>query len=244
MLWIDTKTNEEARWRGEAQWTPVWTENEDGSATAGVPGPEKVEGRFWGDAIKEVQDDPAARLAMAERYLPLPGAFSEMAVARRAIIRQLKKEGKPFDQELHQLHYWAALSSWSVPYSEVLGEPGFNVLESTPYAKLAGLVLAYDVIGCDELLGLNKTDRKMMREAWGEPKAHTTAHALYSELWRKQESELAAVRSKRRADLMDEIVALTRSTPSVLSAPAAPERLGLLSRILGGIRAALYLRSN
>jgi hypothetical protein len=244
MLWIDTKTNEDARRRGDVQWTPVWVENEDGSATASVPGPEKVGGRFWGDAIKEVQDDPAARLAMAERQLPLPGAFSQMAVARRAIIRQLKKEGKPFDHELHQLHYWAALSSWSAPYSEVLGEPGFNVLESTPYAKLAGLVLTYDVIGCDELLGLNKTDRKMMREAWGEPKAHTTAHALYSELWRDQESKLAAVRGERRADLMNEIAALARPTPSVLSVPAAPKRRGLLSRILRGVRAALYLGSN
>ena len=83
---------------------------------------------------------------------------------------------------------------------EALREPGFNVLESTPYAKLAKLNLTYDVIGCDELLGLNKTDRKMMREAWGEPKAHTTAHALYGELWREQESKLAVVRNKRRAD--------------------------------------------
>jgi hypothetical protein len=235
MLWIDTKTDDDARRRGEAQWTPVWVENEGGSATTTVSGPEKVEGQFWGDAIKEVQDDPSARLAMAERQLPLPGAFSQMAVARRAIIRQLKKEGKPFDGELRQLHYWAALSSWSVPYSEVLREPGFNVLESTPYAKLVNLDLTYDVIGCDKLLGLNKTDRKMMRDAWGEPKAHTTAHALYDKLWREQESNLAAVRSKRRADLMNEIVALTHTEPAAPRAPCAPEprKLGLLSRLFG-----------
>lgn len=234
MLWIDTKTDDDARRRGEAQWTPVWAENEDGSATASVPGPEKVDGQFWGDAIKEAPD-PAARLAMAERQLPLPGAFSQMAVARRAIIRQLKKEGTPFDDELRQLHYWAALSSWSVPYSEVLREPGFNVLESTPYAKLAKLDLTYDVIGCDELPGLNKTDRKMMREAWGEPKAHTTAHALYGELWREQESKLAVVRNKRRADLMNEIVTLAHTEPVASSAPRAPEpsKPGLLARLFG-----------
>lgn len=233
MLWIDTKTDADARRRGEAQWTPVWTENQDGSAKAAVPGPEKVDGQFWGDAIKEVQDDPAARLAMAERQLPLPGAFSQMAVARRVIIRQLKKEGKPFGDDLRQLHYWAALSSWSVPYSEVLREPGFNVLESTPYAKLANLDLTYDLIGCDELLGLNKTDRKMMRDAWGEPKAHTTAHALYSKLWREQESKLAAVRGKRRDDLMAEIAALARPEPIVASVPHTPKRPGLLTRIFG-----------
>lgn len=233
MLWIDTKTDKDARRRSEAHWTPVWTENDDGSATAAVPGPEKVDGQFWGDAIKEVQDDPPARLAMAERQLPLPGAFSQMAVARRAIIRQLKKEGKPFDGELRQLHYWAALSSWSVPYSEALREPGFNVLESTPYAKLAKLDLTYDVIGCDELAGLNKTDRKMMREAWGEPKAHTTAHALYDELWREQEGKLAAERGKRRAALMDEITALARPEPIAPIVPAVPKRQGLLARLFG-----------
>lgn len=150
-----------------------------------------------------MQDDPAARLATAERQLPLLGAFSQMAIARRAMIRQLKKEGKPFGDELRQLHYWAALGSWSVSYSEVLCEPGFNVLESTPYAKLAKLNLSYEIIGCDKLLGLNKTDRKMMCEAWGEPKEHTTAHALYCDLWREQESKLAVGRNKRRTDLMN-----------------------------------------
>jgi len=235
MLWIDTKTDEDARQRSEAHWTPVWTEHDDGSATAAVPGPEKVDGQFWGDAIKELQDDPGARLAMAERHLPLPGAFSQMAVARRAIIRQLKKEGKPFDAELRQLHYWAALSSWSLPYSEVLCEPGFNVLESTPYAKLGKLDLNYDVIGCDELPGLNKTDRKMMRETWGEPRAHTTAHALYGELWREQEDKLAVVRSKRRNDLLNEIVALARSETiaSSVSNPPMQQEPGLFARIFG-----------
>lgn len=119
------------------------------------------------------------------------------------------------------------------PYSEVLREPGFNVLESTPYARLANLNLAYDVIGCDELPSLNKTDRKMMREAWGEPKAHTTAHALYAELWREQESKLTAVRGKRRADLMEEIVALARPEPILPSVADAPKRPGLLARIFG-----------
>lgn len=234
MLWIDTKTDADARQRSEAHWTPVWTEHDDGSATASVPGPEKVDGQFWGDAIKEAPD-PAARLAMAERQLPLPGAFSQMAMARRAIIRQLKKDGKPFTDELRQLHYWAALSSWSVPYSEALREPGFNVLESTPYAALAELDLSYDVIGCDELAGLNKTDRKMMREAWGEPRRHTTAHALYGELWREQEAKLVAVRDQRRANLLSEIVALAQPELAAPSAPnpTPPRKPGLLARIFG-----------
>ncbi|MCA3752032.1 MAG: hypothetical protein IM658_00115 [Phenylobacterium sp.] len=198
MLWVETKTDDDARQRSEAQWTPVWTEHEDGSATAAVPGPDKVDGKFWGDAIKEVRNNRAARLAMAHRQLPLPAAFREIALARRAIIRRLKKDGRPFDDELRQLHYWAALSSCSVPYSEASREPGYNILVSTPYAKLAELDLSFDVIGSENLPGLTQGDRKMMREAWGEPKAHTTAHELYGELWREQERKLVDVRTKRR----------------------------------------------
>jgi hypothetical protein len=208
MLWIETETDEDVRRRSEAHWAPVWTDHDDGSATITVPGPEEVGGQFWADAIREVQEDPVARLAIAERYLPLPGAFIQIAIARRAIIRKLKKEGKPFDAELRQLHYWAGLSSWSVPYSEVLCEPGFNVLESTPYAKLRELDLSYDAIGCDQLPGLNKTDRKMMRETWGEPRTHTTAHALYTDLWREQEGKLATLRDQQRTAQLNEIVAL------------------------------------
>lgn len=231
MLWIDTKTDDDARRRSETQWTPVWTKHDDGSTTAVVPGPEKMDGEFWSEAIHEVQNNPAARLAMAHRQLPLPAAFREMAIALRAIIRQLRKEGRPFDDELCQLHYWAALSSWSAPYSEVLGEPGYNIMESTPYAKLAELDLSYEVIGSEELAGLNKTDRKMMREAWGEPKAHTTAHVLYRELWREQERKLVEVRTINRSALIREISATGGPEAGVMSEPAALKPRGLLARI-------------
>lgn len=233
MLWIDTKTDEDARRRSESQWTPVWTEHEDGSASAVVQGPEKVDGLFWGDAIKEVQNDPYARLAMAQRQLPLPGAFREMALARRAIIRQLRKDGKSFDDDLRQLHFWAALNSWSVPYSEALHEPGYNVLESTPYAKLAELDLSYDVIGSEELRDLTKTDRKIMREAWGEPKTHTTAHKLYGSLWHEQERKLVEMRAKHRTVLIGEIGALARPEAAEPSVPDASPPRSLFARIFG-----------
>lgn len=233
MLWIDTITDADARKRSEQTWGLVVTEH-DGGASGVVRGPEKENGEFWGDAIKELKDDPAGRLAMAIRHLPLPGAFREMAVARRALIRQLTKEDQPVEDELRQLHYWAALSSWSTPYSEVLCEPGFNVLESTPYAKLAVLDFSYKVIGCDELLGLNKTDRKMMREAWEESEVHTTAHTLYKSLWQEQEQKLAAVRKGWRDELLNGIVALARSEPHTSpTMPSRPERkkLSLFARV-------------
>lgn len=98
------------------------------------------------------------------------------------------------------------------------------------------LDLSYKVIGCDELLGLNKTDRKMMREAWGESKVHTTANALYRSLWREQEQRLAAVRKGQRDDLLNELVALARSEPPASPPmPLQPERkkLSLFARVFG-----------
>ncbi len=233
MLWIDTKTDEDVRRSSEAQWTPVWTEHKDGSASAVVPGTEKVDGLFWADAIKEVQNDPYARLAMAHRHLPAPGAFREMAFARRAIIRQLRKDGRSFDDDLRQLHFWAALNSWSVPYSEALQGPGYNVLESTPYARLAELDLSYEVIGNEELPDLTKTDRKIMREAWGEPKSHTTAHKLYASLWNEQERKLVEIRAKHRTTLIGGISALARPEAAEQSVPDAPPPRSLFARLFG-----------
>lgn len=211
MLWIETRTDEDARRRSERLWTSAWSSNPNGTSVARVPGPDRENGQFWGEAIKAAEDSPTERLAIARRQLPLPGAFSQITVARRAIIRQLRKEREPIDGELHALHYWAALSSWGLPYSEVLREPGFNVFESTPYAKFAALDLSYDAVGCDELRGLTQTDRKWMRELWGEPRVNTTAQALYSGLWREQERKLAAVRERRRADLLGELTALAKA---------------------------------
>lgn len=198
MPWINTKSDEDAGQLSEAMWAPVWTEHGDGSVTAKVTGPEEVDGQFWADAIREVRDKPSARLAIALNNLPLPAAFREVSLALRAIIRQLRKDGHPFDNELRQLHYWAAISSWGEAYSTALQGPGYSVLANTPYAKLAELDLSYEIIGSEKLEGLNKSDRRMMREAWGEPKVHTTAHALYETLWREQERK--AVERRRKED--------------------------------------------
>jgi hypothetical protein len=232
MLWIDTKTDDDARRCSEAHWSPVWV-NGESSSSASVAGPKNVDDQFWTDAIKEVHDNPAARFAMAKQQLPLPAAFREMAIALRAIIRRLRRDERPFNEELHQLHYWAALSSWSLPYSEALGEPGYNVFESTPYAKLAELDLSYHVIGSEELVGLNGTDRKMMRDAWGAPKTHTTAHAVYGDLWREQERKLAEVRTRHRNAFIDKNTTLARSEQLALIAPDVSPPRSFLARIFG-----------
>lgn len=205
MLWLDTRTDAEAIARSDRIWTPVGRDTENDGFVATVPGPEPERGKFWGDGIKGLADDPQARLEVARRQLPLPGAFRQMALALRALIREKKKKGEDFEPLLRELHHFGAVSSWSLPYNEIAREPGFNVIERTPYAKLVALDLGWDTIGCDELLLLNKTDRALMRQAWREPRRHTTANALYHDLWLDGCRKVAKAREQRMRRLVEEI---------------------------------------
>lgn len=234
MLWIDTRTDEEAIARSEGLWTPVATDHPDGSWSARVPGPEREDGRFWADAIADVKDDPRKRLEIARRHFPLPGAFREAAIALRALIRDARKREAEFESLLRELHHYAAISSWCLPYNEVAREPGFNVFERTPYARLAALDLGWDLVGCDALLLLNKTDRSIMRDAWGEPKAHRTANNLYRELWERGCQEVALYRARGRAELMREIEEIARGPRREAGTPRhARKRRSIWSAIFG-----------
>ena len=228
MLWLETKTEAEAIARSERLWTPVGRDTADGGFVATCPGPEPESGHFWGDAIKELVDDPQGRLDIARRQLPLPGAFRQMALALRALIRDARKQGANFDALLKELHHFAAVSSWTLPYNEIAREPGFNVIERTPYAKLAALDLSWDAVGGDELPLLNKTDRTLMRQVWGEPQRHTTANALYHGLWLEGCRQVAAARRASMAEFEREIRAIV--APSVPQAQPRPQR-SWLSRL-------------
>lgn len=227
MLWLETRTEAEAIARSKQMWTPVGRHTEDGGFVATVPGPEPEGGRFWGDVIKELAEDPQARLELARRQLPLPGAFRQMALALRALIRDKRKKREDFELLLRELHHFASVSSWSLPYNEIAREPGFNVIEGTPYAKLAALDLGWDTIGCDELLLLNKTDRALMREVWGEPRRHTTANALYRDLWLDGCGKVAKAREQRMRRLVEEIREMA-AAPDPGEPPAKGSWLGRL----------------
>lgn len=91
----------------------------------------------------------------------------------------------------------AAINSFSIPYSDVLQEPGYNVIESMPEKKLKGLLFSYGSLGYEYLSLLNKTDVKWITEQWGEPSRHTTLHEMHNEVWREYEEKLAAKRKGR-----------------------------------------------
>jgi len=146
-------------------------------------------GEFWADRIKNYRGEPVKRLKLALNNLPLPASFREAAMATRSLIREKRKAKKSFNEELYLLYWLAAIDSFSIPYSEKLKEPGYNVIESIPGNKLKGLPFNYQTLGYTGLKLLNKTDLKWLIEAWGEPTTHNTLHKLHIEVWEEYENK-------------------------------------------------------
>ena len=170
-------------------------------------------GEFWADRIKKYKGEPAKRLKLALENMPLPGAFKEAAIATRALIREKRKEKEKHDEQLFLLYWLAAIDSFSIPYSDKLQEPGYNVVESIPGEKIKTLPFSYKVLGYTELTLLNKTDVKWLIEAWGEPEAHSTLHKLHHDVWEEYENKL---KIKRDSETINFSIEVPEEEPSPL----------------------------
>jgi hypothetical protein len=184
--WHKTTSDEEA----EARLVDLWSRH----------AAELRAGKFWADRLKELKGEPVERLKLALENLPLPASFREAAVATRALIREKRKAGEKYGEELALLYWLAAINSFSIPYSTVLREPGYNVIESIPADRLMNVPFTYTELGFEKLELLNKTDIKWLTEAWGVPSRHTTLHDMHMDMWREYEAKLKKKRDEERAD--------------------------------------------
>lgn len=169
-------------------------------------------GEFWADRIKKLRGEPVKRLSLAMENLPLPASFKEAAIATRALIREKRKQKADYSEELALLYWLAAINSFSIPYSKVLQEPGYNVIESIPGKKLKGLEFSYKSLGYESLELLNKTDIKWFIEQWGQPEKHTTLHIMHNNVWCEHEEKL---KNKRKRQDQEFINSLSNSYSSV-----------------------------
>ncbi len=158
---------------------------------------EKIQaGEWWSDKIKKLRDKPHERLQLAIENLPCPAAFRECAIALRALIREKRKQKLELSVQLRMLYQIAAIESLSIPYSEALKEPGFNVMDSIPGGLIFKLPVSYDKLGYKRLELLNKTDAKWMIELWGEPEIHSTFNKLHNKIWAQYENRLLSKRKE------------------------------------------------
>lgn len=222
MIWLETRSRSHAEQRRMAMWGTTLSETPDGGLSGRVGGEGLYEGeRFWADAIKDTYEDPARRLAMAKRNLPLPAAFREAAIALRGIIRAKRKSGEAFEPELAELHKLAAIASLA-PY---------DPLDITPFAEIEKLDLTPANIGWDELPLLNKTDRQWMAEVWPTPERHVTGENAYPEVHR---SGRAAVKRHNDAMLQDVLARVDSfTTPQISAAEIRPQRRSFWSWLFG-----------
>jgi hypothetical protein len=184
-------------------------------------------GRFWADRIKELQGEPAKRLSLALRNLPLPASFREGAIATRALIRERRGKNESYEDLLRLLYWLAAVSSFPVPYSERLREPGYNVIESIPGSVINNLQFSYSKLGYEELELLNKTDVKWLTENWGEPASHTTLHRLHKKVWREYEDKLVKKRNEEKKAFKEEIRLLLSDEPIESISSETPKKLNI-----------------
>jgi hypothetical protein len=185
--WHKTETDSDAeRYSGD-----FWSRHRD----------ELQSGEFWVDRINKLQGESVKRLAVALQNMPLPASFREAAIATRSLIRDKRKQKVSYDEELALLYWLSAINSFSIPYSEELKEPGYNVIESIPGKKLKGLSFSYKSLGYEKLKLLNKTDTKWLTESWGEPEAHNTLHEMHNDVWIEYELKLKAKRKRQEQDI-------------------------------------------
>jgi hypothetical protein len=190
MLWIDTETDADAHELQQNKWRPTVIE-EDNSWSAKIDGDHLRQGDIlWTDACKELKGYPKDRLLIAVRHMPLPGAFKEACISLRAVVREARKDKVDCTGHLSQLYFFAAVSSFCLPYSETLQTPGFNIFESMPFSVFESRMnLSWHQIGYKSLDLLNKTDVSWMLEVWGEPARHRSTHQLYSSIWQEYEEK-------------------------------------------------------
>lgn len=120
----------------------------------------------------------------------MPAAFREALIAIHALIRLKRTKSESYEDEITLLYFLAAIHSFSIPYSAVLKEPGFNVIQSMPGDTFKNLSFTYKELGYENLLLLKKTDKKFLIELWGEPEQHSTLNLIHNNLWREYELKL------------------------------------------------------
>jgi hypothetical protein len=121
------------------------------------------------------------------KILPLPAAFREIKLILQKMIKE-KYAIQEDAQELYEMLYgFGVLSSMSIPYSERLEMPGYNVFEIMPGGSLIKLPMPYKEIGY-ESLGFNKTVGKVLQELGGVPNRHITLNEYYPEIWKYYEN--------------------------------------------------------
>jgi hypothetical protein len=139
---------------------------------------------FWADTVKRLKRAGKNEeiVAVARQNLPLPGTFSEMAVALRKQIRARRKSKERYNDLLRQLYHAAV---WENFFGEInalcLRNQGASCKVVSQF--IPRIKCDYNLIGYEHLDILGVNDVKWLVDAWGEPRSHGTARKINQELY-------------------------------------------------------------
>ncbi|HBR2254474.1 hypothetical protein R1Q26_25135 (plasmid) [Klebsiella quasipneumoniae] len=183
--WFGSENDSEAKQKNKSFWEGLKKEFDDNDS--------------WVERVKSESDD-AKKLVLALKFIPLPQAFQQSAIALRSLIKLKKKENTPYVDELYFLYWLAAIKSFGVPYSQLLGEPGFNVLSRIPGGEILNLQVNYDDLGHEYLDLLTKGDVSLLNENFGVPKNNNTLNNIHCAIWHHYEKKLKSEKDKDLSD--------------------------------------------
>ena len=149
---------------------------------------------FPGDKAKRLKDAPAKRFDFSVRYLPLPAVFKSPAIALRALIREKRKQGAPFDEELAMLYRLAFLQDL---YDSLLSRIPIRGNDPIPRVLWETATFDHSRIGHEKLSLLGVQDVRWFEHQLGPPAEHQSVIASEPETLPALSAFMAAARRGR-----------------------------------------------
>lgn len=131
--------------------------------------------------IHAAAHDHERALMWCARAFPQMGAFRQAATLLRGRMRELRKDGRPWEEELERLYRVAAWAD--LLHGKWEGNPALSMgqLKRVDMLSHQDLPIDYSRLGYQKLTLLGTTDCKLLAERHGEPSSHFHARELYGE---------------------------------------------------------------
>jgi hypothetical protein len=134
----------------------------------------------WLARIKTLRDTGAATeaLALCQAHYPRAQAFAQAAITLRQLLRECVEQHLPAEQLLGELFRTAALADLFRN-----GNPIRPADSAAAQAALQNTTFSWSAIGHNQLKLLNKSDVRMLEQAWGSPTAHRHVEDVLGMQW-------------------------------------------------------------
>lgn len=172
---------------------------------------------FWADAVKRLKrsNQYSEAAAICRHAMPAPAAYREVLVCLRKLVG-----ADAHADLLLELYRYAIeadflnrISCVEIPTpAGTTSLPAFNVAEIVwGWLREEPLRIDYQDIGYERVTTLNKSDRRRLAAAFGEPRTHRDPCEEFRSLWDKGVAELARREEAELREMRETLKALRGS---------------------------------